>query len=105
MKGKFWINPFLDNFYEWGVGKYWEDKLSFLKFLDETLESPREGSYSRGSSTIMPVKVKEYIKEKVPEWYWKNGFSMNIGQGVDGEENSYYDSILKAWESGEPFRK
>lgn len=83
MKGKLWINPFLDTFYEWGLGKYWKDKLSFLKFLDLTEN--------------IPVEMEEYIKEKVPEWYWKGGFSMHIGQ-------SYYDGVLKAWESGEPFK-
>ncbi len=94
MKGKLWINPFLDTFYKWGLGKYWEDKLSFLKFLDN-------GDRYLGFG--VDDKMEEYIKEKVPEWYWKNGFDMRIGQGgVVGD--LYYDTLLLAWESGEPFR-
>ena len=94
MKGKLWINPFLDTFYEWGLGKYWEDKLSFLKFLDNG---------DSGFGVDIDDKMEEYIKEKVPEWYWKNGFDMRIGQGgVVGD--LYYDDLLLAWESGEPFR-
>jgi len=84
---KLWINPFLNTFYEWGLDKYWIDKLSFIKFLDH--------GNDKGEQV---AEIEEYIKEKVPEWYWEHGFSWWI-------ESIYHDEILKCWEEDEPFVK
>jgi hypothetical protein len=85
---KLWINPFLNTLYEWGLDKYWNDKLSFIRYLDDA------GDHRTGK---MEGDIEDYIKEKVPEWYWRDGFAWWIGTG-------FYDEIYNAWESGEPFK-
>jgi hypothetical protein len=80
-----WINPFLDVFYKWGLDEYWNDKHSFITFLDMTLPNNLDKNF------------KEYIKENVPEWYWGDGWSMNIG-------GAKYEDILKCWEEDTPFQ-
>jgi hypothetical protein len=83
-----WINPFLDEFYNWGLGKYWYTKMEFIISLDT-------GFDYAGYTLDSPGGIHEYIMENVPKWYWEDGFSMDINGGFSSE-------ILDAWQEDRP---
>ncbi len=78
-----YINPFMDKLYEWGYAEgLWEDKRDLLHDLD--------------SDALPSESLKSFLlKNDIPEWYYKNGWGMNIGAGQ-------FSHIIEAWEQDAP---
>jgi len=97
MSIELWINPFLDDFYEWGEGEYWNNKREFLGFLDTNpMASPYEDLKIKENGDVYnAIRIKNYIKENVPSWYYSNSFAMAINGGN-------LDTILNCWINDKP---
>jgi len=108
--GHLWVNPFLDEFYEWGKGEWWNNKKEFLNFLDEPQKEIAGGMVN----DEYPQEIVKYLVERVPEWYFDglskdssgvplvkikhltiHGFSTSGGEDIP--------NFLSAWENNTPF--
>ena len=95
---KLYINPFLDVFYEWGRKQgYWETKREVVVFLNgrltrdfPKLEKLAAYDEEMGGSCVPIAPIREYLEDNVPEWYYRKGWSMNIGGNIA--------EVIDAWE-------
>ncbi|MBK65247.1 MAG: hypothetical protein CMB47_07000 [Euryarchaeota archaeon] len=114
--GYLWVNPFLDEFYEWGEGKWWNTKEEFLEMLDSPLsELGRIRGVESKLSDEYPQEIVKYLVERVPEWYF-NGLPkdssgvplvkinhLSINGFYGSSINRQYSTFVSAWENNTPF--
>ena len=112
--GYLWVNPFLDEFYDWGVGVWWNSKEEFLVILDNP-SNMKKGTFSKAMGgnrydDEFPQEIVKYLVERVPEWYF-NGLPkdssglpslrvkhMDIGGFDKYNDSEDYFNFLSAWE-------
>jgi len=99
-----WINPFLDVFYEWGENKYWITKADFLDYLNYSWASRLDWSSERPKGAEVDGAIQDYLKEMVPKWYYRFGFSMDIGGKLGMDIDPLFPDILECWEKDLPYR-
>jgi len=121
VKDYIWVNPFLDDFYDWGVGNWWDSKEQFLTILD-TPNKAGSKLFDDNSTFIdgyykFPQEIIEYLVGKVPDWYF-NGLPKNSSglplvkvkhMSINGFNDSAYDNrdmslFISAWENNTPFQ-
>ncbi len=109
VRGILWVNPFLDEFYDWGKGKWWNTKKEFLAILDTALEP---GTTVSNVSHEFPQEIINYLVEKVPEWYFdglpkdSSGLvSLKLNHMAIGafEASNGLAQFISAWENNTPF--
>jgi hypothetical protein len=114
--GLLWVNPFLDEFYEWGMGEWWNTKEEFLDMLDSPsseLESIRRVESRLGDE--YPQEIVKYLVERVPEWYFaglpKDSSGVPLVKikhlSINGfhaySNHDPYSTFISAWENNTPF--
>tara|TARA_Y100000992_G_C21274449_1_gene499064 strand:+ start:5417 stop:6070 length:654 start_codon:yes stop_codon:yes gene_type:complete len=120
--GNLWVNPFLDEFYDWGRGVWWNSKEEFLDILD-TPSTLKAGRFSKAMGGTryddeFPQEIVKYLVERVPEWYF-NGLPkdssglpllimkhMDIGafsESISSSTSTRFSNFLSAWENNTPF--
>jgi hypothetical protein len=122
IKGTLWVNPFLDEFYDWGKGKWWNTKEQFISILDNPKNTTQELFYDKSSLTpqgsyIFPQEIMNYLVEKVPAWYFDglqkdpsglpslalSHMSVNAFQYGSDYDGRLISKFISAWENNTPY--